>query len=156
MATGFMLSSMGALHSGFTATIRVPYAMAHDGLYFRVLDRLSTQGVPVRAAIYIAILSSLLAFSGNYDKLTDWAIFALWLFYGLTAASVIVLRHKDPDAPRPFRVPGYPVVPVLFLLVTAWLIINTIVTTPMSALAGVVLMIAGLPFYWYWSRVRKP
>jgi APA family basic amino acid/polyamine antiporter len=152
MATGMLLSSAGALHSGLAATIRVPYAMSRDGLYFQGLGKLSASGVPVRSGIYVTALSSLLALSGNYDKLTDWAIFALWLFYGLTTAAVIVLRRTAPDAPRPFRVPGYPVVPVLFLVVTAWLIVNTVVTTPWSALAGVGLMLAGLPFYWWWTR----
>ncbi|MEZ5404278.1 MAG: amino acid permease [Bryobacteraceae bacterium] len=152
MAIGMLVSSAGALHSGLTATMRVPYAMARDGLYFQVLGKLSANGVPVRSAVYITALSSLLALSGSYDKLTDWAIFALWLFYGLTTAAVIVLRRKMPDAPRPFRVPGYPVVPVVFLLVTAWLLVNTAVTTPVSALIGVGLMLAGIPYYWWLKR----
>ncbi len=152
MAVGMLISSAGALHSGLVATIRVPYAMARDGLYFQGLGTLSANGVPVRSAIFVTAISSLLALSGNYDRLTDWAIFALWLFYGLTTAAVIVLRRKMPDAPRPFRVPGYPVVPVLFLLVTGWLIVNTLLTAPGSALVGIGLMLAGLPFYWWWTR----
>jgi APA family basic amino acid/polyamine antiporter len=93
-----------------------------------------------------------LAATGSYDKLTDWAIFSLWLFYGLNAGAVIVLRRKLPHAARPYRVWGYPMVPVLFMLVTAWLLINTLVTSPVSAVIGVGLMLLGLPISWYWQR----
>jgi len=161
MAMGLLISSLGALHAGMASGIRVPYAMARDGLYFKVIDHLSPRtNVPVRSAILVAALSSLLAFTGNYDKLTDAAIFALWSFYGLTAASIFILRRRLPDAPRPYRVWGYPFVPALFLLATAAILISTLITSPVSSAYGVAFTIAGLPFYWYWSRshdaVRSP
>lgn len=155
MAAGMLISSFGALHTGMAPFMRVPYAMAKDGLYFRFLDRLSAKGVPVRAGIYAAALASLLALTGNYDRLTDYAVFSLWLFYGLTASCLIVLRRKQPDAPRPFRVPGYPLVPVVFCLVTLTLLLNTLYTQPAQSLAGLAIIAAGLPFYWYWTRGRK-
>src|SRR5262249_20678101 len=145
MAMAMTISSLGALHTGIAATARVPYAMATDGLFFSGLARLSASRVPVRSIVLMACWSVLLAATGSYDKLTDWAIFALWLFYGLNAGAVIVLRRRLPHAERPYRVWGYPVVPVIFILVTAWLLINTLFTSPLSAAAGLGLMLLGLP-----------
>jgi APA family basic amino acid/polyamine antiporter len=153
MAMAMMISSLGALHSGMAATMRVPYAMAADGLFFSVFGRVATGSqVPVRAALLVGVWTLLLSLSGNYDKLTDYAIFALWLFYGLTAVALIVLRRRQPEMPRPYRTWGYPVVPILFVLVTVWLLLNTIFTAPLQALAGLGLMLLGLPFYHFWEK----
>ena len=94
----------------------------------------------------------MLALSGSYDALTDSVIFASWLFYGLVTASLFIFRKKMPDAPRPYRAFGYPMIPMIFLLVTAALLINTFVAAPREALRGAALLAAGLPFYWYWSH----
>jgi len=127
--------------------------MARDGLFFRTLARLSPRSnVPVRAILAQAAWASVLALSGSYDTLTDSVIFASWLFYGLVTASLFVFRKTMPDALRPYRALGYPVVPMIFLLVTAALLINTFVASPREALRGVALLGAGLPFYWYWAR----
>lgn len=153
MAVTMLMSSLGALHSGMAATARVPYAMACDGLFFAGLARLSPRThVPVRSAIAAAIWASALALTGSYDKLTDWAIFSLWLFYGLTAAALLVFRRRVPGADRPYRVWGYPAVPIAFVTVTALLLLNTLVTAPTQAFAGLGLMALSLPFYAYWSR----
>lgn len=157
MAMGLLISSLGALHAGMASTIRVPYAMARDGLYFQVINHLSPRtNVPVRSAMLVAALSCLLALTGNYDKLTDAAVFALWTFYGLTAASVFILRRRLPKLDRPYRVWGYPVVPALFLVATAAILVSTVVTSPLSSAAGIGFTIAGLPFYWYWSSRKDP
>jgi basic amino acid/polyamine antiporter, APA family len=155
-AVALMVSSFGALHSTVLANSRIPFAMARDGLFFRSLVRLSPRSnVPVRAILAQAAWASVLAVSGSYDTLTDSVIFASWLFYGLTTASLFVFRKKMPDAPRPYRALGYPVVPMIFVLVTAALLLNTFIASPRQAIQGVVVLIAGLPFYWYWSR-RMP
>ena len=152
-AVALMVSSFGALHSSVLANSRIPFAMARDGLFFRGLARLSPRSnVPVRAILAQAAWASVLALSGSYDALTDSAIFASWLFYGLVTASLFVFRKKMPDAPRPYRAFGYPAVPMIFSLVTAALLINTFIAAPREALRGVVLLTAGLPFYWFWSR----
>jgi basic amino acid/polyamine antiporter, APA family len=153
MAVTMLVSSLGALHSGIAAAARVPYAMARDGLFFPWLGKLSPRThVPLRGALVAAVWAGLLTLTGSYDKLTDWAIFSLWLFYGLTAAALLVLRWRMPAAPRPYRVWGYPVVPVVFLAVTAWLLINTLVAAPVQAAAGLAVMALSLPFYAFWSR----
>jgi APA family basic amino acid/polyamine antiporter len=155
-AVALMVSSFGALHASVLANSRIPFAMARDGLFFRSLVRLSPRSnVPVRAILAQAAWASVLALSGSYDALTDSVIFASWLFYGLVTASLFVFRKTMPDTPRPYRAFGYPMVPMIFVLVTAALLINTFVAAPTEALRGVALLAAGLPFYWYWSRRAK-
>ncbi|MEA3140904.1 MAG: basic amino acid/polyamine antiporter, family [Gammaproteobacteria bacterium] len=152
-AVALMISSFGSLHASVLANSRVPYAMARDGLFFRGLARLSPRSnVPARAIVAQAAWGSVLALSGSYDTLTDSVVFASWLFYGLSTGSLFVFRRTMPNAPRPYRALGYPVVPVIFLLVTAALLINTFVAAPRQALQGVAVLLAGLPLYWYWSR----
>jgi APA family basic amino acid/polyamine antiporter len=152
-AVALMVSSFGALHSTVLANSRITFAMARDGLFFRTLVRLSPRSnVPVRAIIAQAAWASVLAVSGSYDTLTDSVIFASWLFYGLTTASLFVFRKKMPDAARPYRALGYPVIPLIFVLVTAALLLNTFIASPRQAFQGVAVLAAGLPFYWYWSR----
>jgi APA family basic amino acid/polyamine antiporter len=127
--------------------------MAREGLFFRALGRVSpVSRVPVAAIVAQAAWGSVLALSGSYDALTDSVVFAAWLFYGLSAGSLFVFRRTMPDAPRPYRAFGYPVLPALFILVTIYLIINTFVSSTRLALVGVGVMLAGLPFYLYWSR----
>ncbi|MBM3728679.1 MAG: amino acid permease [Acidobacteria bacterium] len=155
MAAGMLMSSLGAYHSGFAATMRVPYAMAVSGLFFPAFAKLSARThVPVRAAILAAVWPIVLVLWGNYDKLTDYATFAWWLFYGLTGAAVLVLRRREPGAERPFRAWGYPVVPLLFVGVTAALLANAIYTAPVPSLAGMAIMAAGLPVYRYFAARR--
>lgn len=154
MAAAMLVSSFGALQAGMAPAMRVPYAMAADGLYFRFLNRLSSQGVPVRAGLFAALIASALAFTGNYDRLTDYAVFSLWLFYGLAASCLLVLRRRQPHTPRPYRVPAYPLIPILFLLVTLALLVNTLYTQPLQSIAGLALVAAGLPFYWWWTRAH--
>ncbi len=152
-AVALMISSFGALHASVLANSRIPFAMARDGLFFRALVRLSPRtNVPVRAILAQAAWASILALSGTYDTLTDSVIFSSWLFYGLMTAALFVFRKKMPDAPRPYRAFGYPLIPMIFLLVTAALLVNTFVAAPREALRGVAVLAAGLPLYWYWAR----
>ena len=103
-----------------------------------------------------ALWSSVLAVSGTYDQLTDCLLFASWIFYGLTTSAVFVLRRRMPDAPRPYRTFGYPLVPALFLLVSGWLVVNTAIARPVESAAGLVLILAGLPVYaWFHAAQRR-
>jgi APA family basic amino acid/polyamine antiporter len=148
-----MMSSLGSLHASVMANSRIPYAMAREGLFFRALSTVSPHThVPVRALTAQAAWSSVLVLLGNYDELTDSVVFAAWLFYGMTAGSVFVFRRTLPDMDRPYRALGYPIVPVLFLMVTSWLLVNSFIADPRRALAGTVYILLGLPFYRYWTR----
>ncbi len=156
MAAGLMASSIGTLHTSILTGARVPYAMAQDGLMFQSLGRLSSgTRVPVGALIVQGIWACLLALSGSFDTLTDYVIFGLWIFYALVTASVFVFRKKFPDAERPYKAFGYPIVPIIFLLVTGWLLINTIWTSPKQSFAGILLIALGLPVYYYLGRSKK-
>jgi APA family basic amino acid/polyamine antiporter len=152
-AVALMVSSFGSLHASVLANSRIPFAMARDGLFFRSLAKLSPRtNVPVRAIVAQAAWGSVLAVSGSYDALTDSVIFVSWAFYGLSIASLFIFRRTLPDAPRPYRALGYPLVPLAFLCVTGALLINTFIAAPTQALQGVAVLLAGLPFYWWWSR----
>ncbi len=156
MAGVLAMSIFGALQIATLVCARVPYAMARDGMFFRGLARVSqTTHVPVRALVAQGAWAVILVLSGSYDTLTDYATFSILIFVALGAASVFVFRRQLPNADRAYRTWGYPVVPGLFLLVVGWLLINTVLTTPGRAVAGLVLMAAGLPFFWYWTRVDK-
>jgi basic amino acid/polyamine antiporter, APA family len=156
IAAALLASSVGTLHTSILTGARVPYAMSRDRLFFQNLARLSPRThVPIGALILQGIWAGILTLSGSFDTLTDYVIFGSWIFYGLTTASVFILRRKMPNAERPYRAWGYPVVPVLFLLVTGWLLINTLIATPLQAVIGLVLIALGLPVYWYWSRINR-
>jgi len=146
-------SSIGTLHTSILTGARVPYAMSRDRLLPTALAQLSPRTrVPVVALIFQGVWAGVLALSGSFDTLTDYVIFGSWIFYGLTTASVFVFRRRMPDAERPYRAWGYPVVPVVFLLVTGWLLVNTLMTAPRQSITGIVLILLGLPFYWLLSR----
>jgi APA family basic amino acid/polyamine antiporter len=153
---GLMMSSLGTLHTSILAGARVPYAMARDGLMFRPLGRLSITHVPVIALIVQGIWACILALSGSFDTLTDYVIFGSWIFYALVTSSIFVFRSKYPDAERPYRAWGYPVVPVIFLLVALWLLFTTIMTSPKQSVTGMVLIALGLPIFWYLNNRGTP
>jgi APA family basic amino acid/polyamine antiporter len=146
---GLMLSSLGTLHTSILSGSRVSYAMAHDGLMLSAFKRLSATRVPVRSLIFQGTLASILALSGSFDTLTDYVVFGSWIFYALVTSSIFLFRRKHPDALRPYRAWGYPVVPVVFLLVAGWLLINTLWTSPTQSFTGLGLIILGLPVYYY-------
>ena len=149
MAGVLAMSIFGALQITSLVCARIPYAMARDGVFFAGLARLSPRTrVPIRALVAQAAWAIVLVLSGSFDTLTDYAIFSVLIFVGLVTASVFVFRRKLPDAERAYRTWGYPVVPILFLLVAGFLVINTLLTTPGRAFAGLGLMALGLPFYW--------
>jgi APA family basic amino acid/polyamine antiporter len=152
-AVAMMISSFGSLHASVLSNSRIPFALARDGLFFRGLAKLSPHSnVPVRALLAQAAWGTVLVISGSYDALTDSVVFASWLFYGLSTAALFVFRRTMPDAPRPYRALGYPLVPLIFLSATAALLVNTFIATPRQALQGVAMLLGGLPFYWFWSR----
>lgn len=154
VSIAFLLSTIGALHGSILTNSRITFAMARDGVFFSRFGELNEKtAVPVAAIILQAVWASVLAVSGTFDQLTDCVVFAGWIFYAATTSSVFVLRKKFPDWPRSYRTVGYPVVPIIFIGVAIWLIVNTLTTNPMESLVGLVLIGVGLPIYW-WKRGR--
>ena len=156
MSIAFVLSALGALNGSTLTGARVPFAMARDGLFparAGVLDQRTR--VPVAAVLMQAGWASVLAASGTYDQLTDYVVFASWIFYGLVTSAVFVLRFRAPELPRPYRTFGYPVVPLVFVLVAAWLVVNTLINRPVESVSGLVLIAVGMPVYWYFHRAKR-
>lgn len=152
-AVGLMLSSLGTLHTSIMTGARVPYAMAKDGLMFKPLGILSEETrVPIVSLMVQGVWASLLALSGSFDTLTDYVVFGSWIFYALATSTVFVFRARYPNAHRPYKAFGYPVVPILFLIVAGWLLVNTLYTKPVQAGLGLLLIAAGLPVYFYLTR----
>src|SRR5258708_36389130 len=138
MAAAVAMSVFGSLQVVSLVSARIPYAMAEDGVFFSSLARLSPRTrVPIRALLAQAAWAIVLVFSGSYDTITDYAIFAVLIFVALATASVFVFRRRMPEAERAYRTWGYPVVPILFILVATAIVINTLIATPERALAGV-------------------
>ncbi len=152
MSAGFMISAYGTLHTTMLSGPRVPFALARAGLLPSGLARISGSGVPVVAILTVGVWSIVLAVSGTFDVLTDIYVFVLWVFFGMNGLAVFILRRRFPDARRPYRTWGFPVVPALFLLVTVYLLVNTLIATPGRAIAGIGLIVVGLPVYEYFNR----
>jgi len=152
MSAGLMISAYGTLHATLLTGPRVPFALARAGLLPAGLARISRSGIPAVAVVTVGVWSTVLAVSGTFDILTDIYIFVLWVFFGMNGVALFILRRKAPDAERPYRIWGYPFVPALFLLVTVYLLINTFMATPIRAIAGIGLIIVGLPLYEYFNR----
>lgn len=148
-----MVSIFAALNGSMLAGARVPYAMARDGLFFKPVGRVHPRfGTPGVSILLLSAWAALLVLTGQFRNLYTYVIFASWLLYGMTAAAVIVLRHKRPDLHRPYRTLWYPVVPVLFLLGAAAVIFFTLRESPRESLLGLCAIFAGLPFYFHWRR----
>ncbi len=148
-----LISILGTLNGCFLTTPRVYFAQAADGLFFRKFAEVDPRHrTPGFAILAQAAWAAVLLLTGSYETLVDYALFATWLFYGLMVAGVIVLRRKRPDAPRPYRMWGYPVTPLLFVAITAWFVVNMLVTRPGPSLAGLALILTGIPVYRTWAR----
>lgn len=155
MSAGLIISAYGTLHTTMLTGARVPFALARAGLLPSSIAWISGQGVPIVAVLVIGVWSIVLAATGTFDILTDMYIFVLSVFFAMSAAALFVLRRRMPNANRPYHVWGYPFVPALFLLVTVYLLINTLLATPLRAFGGIVLIIVGLPLYEYFSRYGR-
>lgn len=151
----FLVSALGTLNGSILTNARIPFAMARAGFLFPVIGRLHPRSaVPVAAVVLQAVWSCVLAVSGSFDQLTDYVVFASWIFYAATTAAVFVLRRKQPDAPRPYRTLGYPVLPALFVGVAGWLLVNTLHTHRVESALGLAIIALGLPVY-AWQRRRN-
>ncbi len=148
-----MVSIFAALNGSILTGTRVPYAMARDGLFFDGVDWVHPRrGTPGTAIALLCGWASLLVFSGRFEQLFTYVIFASWIQYGMAAMAVIVLRRRRPDLQRPYRCLGYPWLPILFTLGALAVVISTLLSSPRESLMGLVLIFAGFPFYLHWKR----
>ena len=151
-----LLSIIGTLNGCFLTSPRLYFAQARDGLFLRrfgeIQPRFQTPGFAIVAQ---GLWAAALLISGSYETLLDYAMFALWLSYGVMVAGLIVLRRTHPCTPRPYRMWGYPTTALLFLAFTAWFLVNMLVKRPIPSLAGLVLITSGAPAYFIWQR-RQP
>ncbi len=152
-----LISIFAALNGSILSGSRVPYAMARDGLFFRTAAVVHPKfRSPGHAMLLLCLWSCIVVLSGWFDDLYNFVIFGSWILYAMTALSVIVLRIKQPHLPRPYRVVGYPFVPVLFVAVALLLLLSTLGTRPRESLMGLGMMSLGIPFYFFWKKRQQP
>jgi len=156
IAVAIMISTFGCDNGLILAAPRVYYAMAKDGLFFRGAGKLHPKyKTPVNSLILQGVWSSVLTLSGTYSALLTYTAFASLLFNVMTVFAVFVLRKKYPERERPYKTWGYPIVPILYILVALFFIIYIIVGDPKSSGLGLLLILIGIPAYIYWSRVKN-
>ena len=148
-----VISAIGSMNSSILSGARVPYAMARDRIFFKIADGLHPKfRTPGRALIFQGVLASLMALTGTFEELTNLFIFAGWIFYGLAVVSLFRMRRTEPEMPRPYRCWGYPLVPGIFVAGALALTVNIWIERPGRSSIGLLLILAGLPFYSYWRR----
>ncbi|HEY7993572.1 MAG TPA: amino acid permease [Candidatus Eremiobacteraceae bacterium] len=147
----FVISALGTLNGGILTGSRIPFAMARDGQFPQALAKVDPKTrTPVTSIVLLGIWASLLTVSGTFDQLTTLVVFVDITLDVLGSASIFVLRRKMPGAERPYRTPLYPLIPIAYLATLIWLIADTVVTSRLEALGGVVILLLGLPVYWYY------
>jgi len=152
MAIAIMISTFGCLNGLILSGPRAYYAMARDGLFFKQAGVLNAKtNVPVFGLVLQGIWSAILATSGSYSNLLEYVVFAALLFYVLTVGVIFILRRKQKDAPRPFKVPGYPLMPLLYMVFAVGIMIGQIYLHPLYAGGGLLIILSGLPAYFFWK-----
>jgi len=150
------ISTFGALNADFLGSPRIFFAMADDGLFFKVIARVHPRfQTPHVAILLTAAMSILLVFSRSFEALTETFVIAIWPFYGLCVAGVFRLRQLRPDLPRPYKVIGYPIVPAVFLIAVFGFLLNALLSEPFSTIVTFAIILAGLPVYWVAFRTQN-
>jgi len=147
-----LVTTLGCTNASILTGARPYYAMARERLFFSGIGKLNNTNVPGNSLLVQGIWASVLVLSGTFDQLTDMIIFAVFIFYGATTLGVFILRRKMPNAHRPYKVWGYPVVPAIFILFCIGLFVNTIVARPREAAIGMTLILSGIPVYFFLKR----
>ena len=148
-----LISLLGANNGFILTSARINYAMARNRLFFQQAAKVHPKfKSPANALIIQAVWACALTFSGTYNQLITYIIFASWIFYAMSCAAVIILRKKRPEMKRPYKTPGYPYIPIIFILFAVFLTFNTILEAPRDAAVGAGIILAGLPLYFYWKK----
>jgi APA family basic amino acid/polyamine antiporter len=155
IAVLIVITTLGCNHATVITSCRIYYAMAKEGLFFKKAGELNKHAVPGNSLLFQCVWACILVLSGTFDQLTDMIIFAVFVFYGATAFGVFILRKKMPNANRPYKVWGYPVVPAIVILFSAALFVNTIATQAREAIIGLALMLTGVPMWFWFNRKRR-
>ncbi len=156
LAATILISITGSMNGWTMTAPRIFFAQARDGMFLPIFGRIHPRyKTPYVSIALFGAWSVLLTLTGTYETLASYAMYAAWLFYGLTATGVIILRVRRPDLPRPYRMWGYPVTLVLFVAVAIGFVLNTLIATPGPAIVGTLLIAAGAPVYWIWGRKRE-
>jgi APA family basic amino acid/polyamine antiporter len=151
-----LFSITGAANQVLLTSPRVYYAMARDGLFFKRISDVHLKFLtPHVSIVAMGIWSIVLSVSGTFEQLFTYVIFGEWIFFGLTVAAVIILRKKRPDLPRPYKTLGYPFTPLFFILSALLISVNTLINEFFNAMAGLVIILLGLPAYFYWMKKAK-
>jgi basic amino acid/polyamine antiporter, APA family len=152
-----ILVSIFSAANGLTLTLpRLFFAMATDGVFFARLSVVHPRfGTPAAAIVGTAVWSAVLVLSGSFEQLLTYVVFMSWLWFALAALAIFAYRRRDPDAHRPFRTPGYPVTPILFVLAALVIVANTIVAQPMQSIVGLGFALLGVPAYFVWRRRNR-
>jgi len=152
-----LVSIFSATNGLFLTAPRMYFAMARDGVFFARLAKIDERfGTPVFAIVSLGVWSAILAVSGTFEQLLTYVVFVGWIFYGLGALAIFAYRRRQPNAVRPFRTPGYPVSPILFVASAALLVVNTLATQPLRAAIGLGAVLLGTPAFYLWrSRLKR-
>jgi len=157
LAMAIAVSAFGFLDLSFLAPTRISYAMAKDGAFFPALARVHPRfGTPALAIVFQAVWSAGLAALGNYGGLVDSVVFADWIFFGLSAAAVFVLRSRGPVPAGRFQAPLYPALPLLFVGAAILAVVSAIRSSPGRSGFGALLLAAGIPVYFLFRRRSAP
>ncbi|HBL74514.1 MAG: amino acid permease [Bacteroidetes bacterium GWF2_42_66] len=147
-----LITTLGCTNASILTGARPYYAMARERLFFPGIAKLNKNNVPGNSLLWQGIWASVLVLSGTFDQLTDMVIFAVFIFYGATSLGVFILRRRMPDAHRPYKVWGYPVVPAIYILFCIGLFSNTIIARPREAAIGMTLILLGIPVFLFLNR----
>jgi APA family basic amino acid/polyamine antiporter len=154
LAVGIAVSTLGFLSQGILTAPRVYYAMARDGLFFERVGRLSPRtGAPVAAIVLQGVFATVIAASGRYEQILNYVISVDFISFAFTAAALFVFRRRDAAGPPEgvFRTPGHPYTTAAFVLTCAGIVASTIAAYPANSAVGLLILLAGIPVYWYWS-----
>ncbi|HKV24171.1 MAG TPA: amino acid permease [Candidatus Acidoferrum sp.] len=153
ITVAMVISALGSMNSSALSGARPGYAMARDGIFFKIVDGVHPKyRTPARSLVFQCVLACLMALTGTFEELTNLFIFAAWIFYGFAVVALFRLRRTEPDMPRPYRVWGYPWVPGIFVAAALALTFNIWLDRPGRSSIGLLLILVGLPFYWYWNK----
>ncbi|HKN73631.1 MAG TPA: amino acid permease [Candidatus Acidoferrum sp.] len=150
------ISALGALHVVVLTGARIPYAMARDNVFFRFAERIHPVfRTPSGSLVFLGSIAALLALSGTYEELYSLFVFAVWIFFALTAIALLRLRKKKPQLSRPYRAWGYPLTPLIFLFAAIALTANLWMIRPVRSSLGLLVILGGIPFYYRWRNARR-